>query len=324
VDSQAGYWSNFGEFESEDQFKKQYEELNNKAKTYEEKKVIWEKERKELEGLVEKEKSAQSMYIADDTLARLSVLKNTDKDKYDFYKKVVLTDMSPREIIAKSLQEQYPDLSKDKVDAYIDRKYGLNVPKPDEFDGDDEIANYNTDMEFKLMELRKDANSIQEKYKQEFEKIELPHKRPLSNEELIIKKANAEKAWSPYISEFTKGVGKLSVNINSDDGEIPIVAELTSTQVEKYSKMLSEMVKDNAIEFTEDNIRTVANSMKALIFNDQLSNLSNIVWEKASEHFNKYWEAKINGTSTGQYKNNAQDDNMTDVEAKLNKLIHGK
>lgn len=304
------FWRDFGEFENEDEFKTTFNDFKEKASKYEEESILWNKKQEELQKSIEEEKANRKLYITDEKLARLNILKNKNEDDFNFYKSIVLDDnKDPRSIIASKTTKKYSDLTPDEVNSYISEKYGLDKPKPDEddYDTDEEyesaLKRYERDMKINNIKMREDADEILDDYMKEFNSIELPFNKPLSKEELVIKQnANLEK-WKPQIKDLTKSIGEMSFKVNFDKEEIPFDFSMNEEQVEKYSKVMSGLVHDNVIEFNEEGRKSVGEIMRTVIIKDQLQNMLNTVYEKAAEAISQKYEAAINGGVKPTFRN---------------------
>jgi len=171
---------------------------------------LWQEKEKEFQSTIEAEKAKQNLFIADDNLARLNVLKNSNEEDYNFYKSLVLNDKpNAKDVISRSLAKKFEGASKEDIDGYIADKYNLDADIPNEDDYDDDniykkdLAKYNRSLKFAEMTMEDDANKIYNGYMEDFNKIELPYNKPLSKEELVIKQNTTLEKWQPHIQDLT-------------------------------------------------------------------------------------------------------------------------
>jgi len=90
---------------------------------------------------------------------------------------------------------------------------------------------------------------------------------------------------------------------------------LNDEQIEKYSKVMSGLVHDNAISFDGEGQKSVGDIMSTLILKDQMQGLLDNVWSKAEAEISAKYEKMINGGRTPNFNNNHKGELNTEDEA---------
>jgi hypothetical protein len=289
-------WEQY-EYDSVDSFREDYEGLRKLKQEQEQ----WEMKEKEYQEMLEKEKNNHSLFIADESLARLSVLKNKeDKSEYEYFKDFVLNDnMSAAEIVGSNIADEFPDYSDEDIEDYLNSKYGLFFDQ-EEYDllDDKEKAAYDRKRKAGQMELERDARNIKGKLMDEFNSIELPSNRQPSQVDITKQKTDARNAWTPYADNIVKEAGKFKFKLKVGDEDLEFDYSMNDKQISEYKSLLLDTVYEEAIGGNdEQKAKATYNWLKDTMFNQNKEAIMQSVVDKVSEKFSDYYDKELNNPS---------------------------
>jgi hypothetical protein len=296
-------WKELGDFENAEAFINHYKELSTNSSKLADEKIAWEAKQEELSQAIEEEKGKHKMYTDVPEFAKLAILKNEGVENLGIYGKIALgEEVDSRTLLRMEIAKNIPDLDPKLIDKVIDKKYGLDSKRPED---EDDVQDWEIDQQVKKASMKSDADKILATFKDKLTSVEIPSNTPPSKEEIAIKKVEAQKKWEPHLETLVKSVGDITVEVELDGKKIPVSVGLTSEQTKEFSKVMSDFVHNNAIDFTREELPKVGDTMKRIIESSQKQAVYNALAKKISEERDAYWEAKVNGKGAPAYNTSA-------------------
>lgn len=286
-------WEERG-YESREKFNEDYDSLRGLKTQSEE----WTVKEKEYQERLEKAEANNSLFIQDDNLARLNILKNKEDENYDKYARMILGgETSPVNTLIAEEKRKHPNMSDEDIKYRLDKKFGV-TEKPDEDAEDYEVERWERDMRISKLEMEDAAKDINSKLMDKFNEIELPSNREPSKVDMIKQSVEAKNAWTPIASQVVKNTGKFDFKVKVGDEELQVDYSLSDEQTATYEKLLLEAVYSGAISGNDDaQNNEIVRSLKATIIEENINDIIQSAVERSSNHINEYWAKKVKNPS---------------------------
>jgi hypothetical protein len=199
-------------------------------------------------------------------MARLAILKNTKDPRYKDFAQLVFNEdkLDNKALLLLEHKKMFPDESVEKINKFIDRKYGLNIQRPDQ-DDEDAVAQYEETIEMAEMQMKTDAQLIKAKMKAEFESIEVPTSKPVSVEQIALEKAKAKEGWIPVAPKLAEIVGDMSQTIKVDNKEIKVSFKIPAEEIALIEKDIIDYAYENGITYNEQSVEHLASLARDVI-----------------------------------------------------------
>ena len=220
---------------------------------------------------------------------RLEIVEETRPGDLDLFKEVVFSKPDPVKLVTLDLIKKYPSLKDDKE--ALDRKLTRMYPGMFGEDVDRESNEYKD----AYLDLRLDSENILNQYKKEFDGITLPEAPkppdPKVHQEFV-------NGWNQQLTKELKTVGKLSVEVLSEDGKsTEPLFDIDPGDATKYLDLAMNFVQDNKLERTKENIAEVKDMAKRLWILDNLdaynTEIAKHVANKIGKEKDANWRKKV-------------------------------
>jgi hypothetical protein len=237
---------------------KQYEELQTKYR--------------ELE---EKSKTPVFDGEFDSDFFRLGILAKKNPDKFEVLKQLKLNPaIDPIRLMVYDHIAKNPEYKgrEAEVENYMKRKYQLNVRIPLPLSADDyteeqvaerqaEIDEAQSQLDFSKTNLELDAKKVKSELDTEFQAIDLPKNKVVSEEE---RKASIEKArtdWTPVVNKIMEVLTHIPLMAQKADKDAPqeiLKYEIPLDLKPKYTQQLLDYLSNNNIPLSEQSVQQAA------------------------------------------------------------------
>jgi hypothetical protein len=248
--------------------------------------------------------------------------------KYLSEKKTDYNSLKEEEVVAKKLQQEYPNLSKEEIDAELFDKYGIGDSKieiTDDMDIDEvkEAKKHNKEYDAKLRNLKKDAPAYLNELNSKKEAVTLPdfeYEIPVVNKQLSDEEyqeqlvQNAEKireeVWIPELrkamSEIPSVKKSVTFEYNGENYTVDVDYKLSEKEKQDYLNELSfYTVSQKDQEKYQDVQGFVQDKIQSLVVDKLLSTSAKEVAAIVTKNFVK--ETLVNFDDSGKRQPQAPD-----------------
>lgn len=213
--------------------------------------------RKEYDQVKQKLSEVENAFtVKDETLYRLSVLKEKNPDKYAIAAKLVFGNDEPVDVLKTKFLSENPTY-KDNMDA-VERK--VKAAYPDLF-GDD-IDTQSQEYQDALIELRADAQKAKKSLLSDMESVELPkrlsdeEKTKLETEKQGLETQRKEQlvgTWIPKFKQLDADIKTVSITSKDKDGKDVVLFEADIPEKDRQDIIveIGSQILSNEVEYNE-------------------------------------------------------------------------
>lgn len=211
----------------------------------------------------------------DPDFIRLGLLAKKDPAKFGILKQIKLNPtIDPVKLMVYKHISENPEDAADEasVEAFVRHQYNLDKRIPEPLSAEDhteeqvkireiEIEDAKRLLGFSQKQIEIAAKKVKSDLDAEFQAIDLPVAKVVTEEERKANVAKSRQEWNPAVSEIMKVVTHISLFSQKADKEEPteiLKYEIPADLKAKYSERVADYMSSNQIPLTEDSIRQAA------------------------------------------------------------------
>jgi len=292
--------SEFGEYDNVSKLKDDFLSYKQRFEDTEKIKGEFSLKEKEYQEQLSKLEEQSKVLIEDEDLLRLNIAKNSNNPNFQLYAKLVVDgkeSLDNKTAIRMKYLKEMPELKDDleTLDEFINDQYNISTP-PEEYDADDpEYKAWERKQKINQLKLKKDALEFKESIEKEFKSIEIPKRqKSLTEDEMILQKANSRREWSPYTDDIIRTVSNFATKFKVGENEHEFKFGATPELEKKYRETLDKIVYENAIPLDKDNVVKIASELRTNFIIENLDKIINGAIEQALNAYNDDFNKEIN------------------------------
>jgi len=206
---------------------------------------------------------------------RLGIMAKKDPDKFEALKQLKLNpEIDPVRLLVYDHISKNPEFKgrESDVENFIKRQYQLNVRiplplSPDDYSEEEvrerelEINEANEQLKFAKTNLELAAKKVKSELETEFNAIDLPKNKVVSEEERVAAVSKAKTEWAPVVTKMMEVLTHIPLMSQKADSEAPVEILKYEIPVDlkvKYASQLVNYLSENNLPMTEESVQRAA------------------------------------------------------------------